>query len=395
MRLIAVFFMTLLCAPVWATQTISPRAYEALTRIQTLMAENKLNQAATELNELRKDVSSSPLALALTLQTSAQLEMQRNNLSDAQAYLQRALGIEGLENTLVNQLRTFSAQLYFAADNYAAVINGLLPWLNPRPQDAPAPAFALLAAAYYADGHFSEGLPFIEEALQRSAEIKEPWLLMAFAGHYQLQRWERAAFYAGQLISYFPQKKDYWLQKSGVLQLQGKLNEAAAVRYAASLQGIEFTEQEVLSFARLLAARGVPYKTAQVLNALDEKSPLEEKSRRLLLQAWLQAREREKARRVLEDLFEDFAQVDDGILLMQLQLDAQSWASVLPLAARLLDKKLSDKQHGLILMYQGIALFRSGKTAQGIESMLAATRFEEVKSQASAWQLYMQQVSVK
>lgn len=376
----------------WAAQTLSPRTYETLSQIQELMAADKLPEAANELTELLTDVQNSPLALALTLQTFAQLEVRRDNLSAAQQHLQRALQIEGLDDGSLSQLRIFSAQVYFASAEYKTCINLLLPWLKPAPQDAPAAAFALLAAAYYSQGNIKQGLPYIEEAITRNKEPKEAWLQMAFAGHYQLQQLDNALLYSDALLNNFPDKKDYWLQKSGILQMQNKINEAAAVRYAASLKGFDFSQAEVVAYAQLLGARGVPYKTALILSEADKQESLNEKDRRLLLQAWLQARETQKAKQVLHTLFEQYAQTDDGILLLQLYVDAEEWDKVLPLAGSLFDKKLTPKQHGLILIYQGIALFRTGRVDPAIESMTAAMAFEPVKSQAKSWQQYMLQI---
>jgi predicted Zn-dependent protease len=373
-------------------QTLSPRTYESLSQIQQLMSEDKLTEAASELTELLGDVQNSPLALALTLQTFAQLEVRRDKVPAAQQHLQRALQIEGLDNSTYHQLRIFSAQLYFAAGNYNAAINLLLPWLKPRPQDAPAAAFALLAATYYANAEIASGLPYIEEAIKRNKDPKEAWLQMAFAGHYQLQQLDQALLYSDALLNNFPDKKDYWLQKSGILQMQNKINESTATRYAASLLGFEFSETEVVAYAQLLGARGIPYKTALILSQADAQHTLNEKDRRLLLQAWLQARETDKAKQVLRDLFAQYAQTDDGILLLQLYVESEEWQQVLPLAAGLFDKKLDAKQHGLILIYQGIALFRSGRVEQGIESMNAAMAFEPVKSQAKSWRQYMLQL---
>ncbi|MCP5325670.1 MAG: hypothetical protein H7A09_04975 [Oceanospirillaceae bacterium] len=375
-----------------AGQGISPYTYEKLTRIQALLGEGKLPQAAGDLDDLLKDVANAPLAMALTLQTYAQLEMQRNQLPAAQQRLQQALKIDNLDEATRNQLRVQSAQIYFSQGDYAALIQSLQPWLQTLPTDAPATAFALLGAGFYAQEKFAPGLPFIEEAIKRSGEIKEPWLLLAFAGCFQTRQYDRALYYSDILLSHFPDKKDYWLQKSGMLQLQNKLSEAAAVRYAASNQGFAFSDAEVVSYAQLLGVSGAPLKTGQVLNQLGQQKTLDEKERRLLLQAWLQAREREKARAVLQSLFDDFARIEDGVWLLQMQVDAELWSAVLPLAGQLLDKKLDNKQHGLILIYQGIALYRLNKTDAALESMQAASRYNEVKSQADAWRQYMLQM---
>lgn len=375
-----------------ASQGISPYTYEKLTRIQALLSENKLPQAARDLDDLLEDVSNAPLAMALTLQTYAQLEVQRDQLNAAQQRLQQALKIENLDETIRIQLRVQAAQIYFSQGDYAALIKNLQPWLQTSPADAPATAFALLGAGFYAQEKFAPGLPYIEEAIKRSGEIKEPWLLLAFAGCFQTRQYDRALYYSDLLLSHFSDKKEYWLQKSGMLQLQNKLSEAAAVRYAASKQGFAFSDAEVVSYAQLLGASGVPHKTAQVLSQLGQQKTLDEKERRLLLQAWLQARERAKARAVLQSLFDDFARIDDGVWLLQMQIDAERWSDALPLAGQLLDKKLDNKQHGLILIYQGIALYRLNKTDAALESMQAASRYNEVKSQADAWRQYMLQM---
>ncbi len=394
---------------VFAAPSLSPRTYNKLTELQeSIQALDEVKtsdqadyakqvQSLNEtLVEMADDLAGSPLGLALTLQTHAQLKLKQDQTKPAIVLLQRAVTIKEVDEATQNQLRMFLAQLLFSDEQYQASVDVLLPWLSDKSDKKPAAAYAMLAAGYYSLSDLAKGLPFIEVAVKLSATPKEPWLQMAFSGNYQQKEYERALEYLNLLVFNFPNKKDYWHQKAGVLQMLERYEEAAAVKELAFKRGFIKTEAEYINLGQLLASQGAAYKVAGILAEAMQSKQVEpsEKLLRLTQQAWMQAKAMDEAKQTLAMLFELVGEVDDALRLVQLHIDAEEWAASLNVIKQLETRELNDKQLAQTYLYKGIALYRSSSS---LESALAAfaqaAKQKETAQQARAWMNYIKMVS--
>lgn len=404
LRLIFILFIAFYGISVSAAPGLSPRTYNKLTSIQENIDEVELEaegalEALTEIDEtlaeMTEDLAGSPLGLALTLQTRAQLNVRLEKTTEAIAYLKRAVAIKEIEESTKNQLTMFLAQLLFTTEQYRDVVTILEPWLKDKSKEKPAGAYAMLAATYYTLNELKKGLPYIELANEVSAKPKEPWLQMAFSGNYQQADYSKALKYLDLLVFNFPDKKDYWHQKAGVLQMQERYEEAAVVKELAYKRGFIETESEFLNLGQLLASQGAAYKTAVIIeDALNsQKIEATEKLVSLLQQAWLQAKEMDKAREALTELFSITKKPDDGIRLLQFQVDGEQWESAIATGHGLLKLELTDKEQASTRLYQGMAMYRSGSVDQAISTLAKATSQKHTVQAAKAWIAYIKNLT--
>lgn len=401
-------FILILCvfftALTQAAPGLSPRTYNQLTEIQEGIDEvkdgeegaaEKLLDIDEELNEMVEDLVGSPLGLALALQTQAQLKVRMEKTIEAIALLKRATAITDIEDNTRNQLKMFLAQLLFTTEQYRDVLAVLEPWLQDKDKSKPAGAYAMLAATYYTLENLSAGLPYIELAVELSKTPKEPWIQMAFSGNYQIKNFPKALSYLDQLVYSFPDKKDYWNQKAGVLQMLERYEEAAAVKELAYKRGFIESEAEFVNLGQLLASQGAAFKVAGILESalVDKVIAPSDKVLNLAYQAWLQAKEIEKATRVLAELYRFGGQADDGIRLVQFHVDAENWQLAHDVTGQLLNQELDSQQLAGVNLYKGISLYRLGKTEEAIAALKKSTAEKKTAQQAKAWINYIKTLS--
>ncbi len=396
MRFVVIFSLML---SVFAhSASISPRIYNALNDIQEKINEEPnadttkaLNE---ELNELLEDLSGNNLGLALTYQTLFQLKVYEEKEKEGRSYLNKALALKDLNKDTINQIRSMLAYSHFNAGEYIPAINELKTIIKESEKVSPN-IYALLAAAYYSIEDFKTGLPYIEKACELTDTPKEAWLQMAFSGNYQLKDMNRALLYVNQLVYNYPDKKDYWQQKSALHQILEDYTKASVTKELAYKKGFMEKEGDFISLGQLLASQGEAYKVALALEEALNKQLIEksEKILNLYFQAWLQAKEIEKARTSLAELFNLFQDKDDGYQLLQYYIDGELWSNADLLATKLLSMDLEDKQKGKVYLYHGMVKYNLGDIREALKLLGKSTAFENSSSQAKSWMNYIKQMS--
>jgi len=377
---------------------LSPRTYNKLNDIQQSINEQPNLEArleiAANLLELAEDLEGNSLGLALTWQTHAQLHLLDERYREANEYLARAIKLKGLDSATLFQLKSFYAQTLFIEEKYAQVINVLESVVAAEDFKESAAVYSLLAAAYYSIDNFNDGLPHIVKACDLASKPKEAWLQMAFSGYYQQKNYSQALVYTNQLVLNFPDKKDYWQQKAGMHQLVEDYASAASSKELSYKKGFIVKASDYLNLGQLLASQGNPYKVAAALEKALAQGKLEstEKTLRLMQQAWMQAKEMDKARAALHRLFIAFKQQKDGIRLMHFLVDAQYWQQAIAIGKELYPLKLTQKQKGSVLLLDGICQYRLGNTRFALNALSKAMAIKTSSSQAKGWMSYIKQL---
>lgn len=383
-----------------ATANISPRIYNALNELQQKISgqpdASAIEDITSDLNELKENLKGNSLGLVLTLQTLSQLSDYQGDYKQSQVYLLQAINIDGLKLDTRQQLRASLGFSYFREEEYKKAITIMHAYIDASVKNASAGVYALLAASYYGLEEFNLGLPFIEKACLLSKKPKEHWLQMAFTGHYQNKAYEKSLSYVNQLVFYYPDKKDYWNQKSGLHQLLEDYPKAAISRGLMYAQNLLNKDSEFINFGQLMASQGNPYAVGHALKEAVSNKTIEssEKVLRLEYQAWLQAKEMESALTALKGIYLQFDDPKDGITLMHFYLDKENWKGVYKLSESLLDSKIKESDRGRILLMSGISLHKLNNNRKALLQLSQAISIEETSSQAKGWMNYIKQKSL-
>ena len=404
-----------------ANQSLSPRTYEKLNEIQTLLSEGKHVEVKTELLELEADLSPG-FGLALTYQIHAQLHLSQENTVQAIVYFNKALELEALKAVQAVSIATNVSQLYLSDGNTEAAIKVLKPRIEAaeaeKEKSTISMAYITLGSAYQVKGDFNGSIPWLKEGIARSTKPRENWLQMLMAAHYQLKQYPEAVNLLNQLIVINESKEEYWLQQASLYQLQGKPKKALEVLEIAYVRGWLKKEDGLILLVQLLVTQGIPERGGRFLYEMLQQNLVElsESNWSLLASAWIQGRERKSAILALENAALLSEQLesdrskrdsfkDEGLenknkaaglyyRAAQLQFDEGDFSGSIKNYQKSLGLGLSGKKVGTAILMQGNSYFELANYKMAKVYFSKALSEPGSSNSARAWLNYMQQLEL-
>lgn len=400
-----------------ANQSLSPKTYQALNDIQTLLSESKYAEVEEELLELEENLSPG-FGLALSYQIHAQLYLAQENTAQAINYFNKALKLEAMKATQAVSLATNVSQLYLADSNTAAAINVLLPRISAAEKEKQgstiAMAYITLGSAYQVKGDFASSVSWLKEGIARAKKPRENWLQMLMAAHYQLKQYPQAIALLDQLLVINETKEEYWLQQASLYQMQQKPKEALEVLELAYIRGRLEKKDGLILLVQLLVTQGAPERGGRLLHEMlqQDKVEITEANWSLLASAWIQGRERISAIMALENAAL-LSEKEAGNAVnkkgavasksraaklyyraAQLQFDEDQFAASIANYQKSLKLGLSGKKVGTALLMQGNSYFELADYSDAKLYFSKALAEASSSNSARAWLDYMQQLEL-
>jgi tetratricopeptide (TPR) repeat protein len=186
-------------------------------------------------------------------------------------------------------------------------------------------------------------------------------------------------------VSRFP-KKSYWIQLAAVYSELGRDLDSLAAQQLAHAQGLLTTDRELTRLAQLYLFNDLPFAAARVIQQGLDDGLVEDKSSnwRLHGDAWLAAREYEKA---LAPLHKAAELSDDGDLYLrlgQVYVQREEWSKAVETLGQALGKgSLKDIGNAHLLI--GIANYNQKKIGAARSSFAKARDSEKTKESANRW----------
>jgi tetratricopeptide (TPR) repeat protein len=368
-----------------AIETIRPWAATRLERARAALAKGDSAACHAALAELEHDAGRlTDYERALTWQLAGSAQASEEHYADAATSFERSLASGGLPEAVQNDVRYDLAQVYVLLERYADAAETLRVWFAAVEKPPPA-AHYLLAMTYMQMDDHARALPHARAAVQQTDAPQESWLQLLLALLVDDGRYHEALPVAERLVERFP-KKSVWLQLSAVHARLDQRREALGALEAAYDQGMLTQSDEIVRLVQLYLYAGVPYRGAAVLEKALRAGAVAPSATtwELLANAWLQARERERA---LVPLANAARLADTGevyVRLAQLQLDRQQWNDArASLAAAIRKGGLGDPGRTQLLL--GIANASEGRWDAARAAFTAAQGYPATKSAATEW----------
>mgnify|MGYP000588964319 FL=1 len=400
-----------------ANQSLSPKTYQALNDIQTLLTEEKFSEVEEGLNDLEENLNPG-FGLALTYQIHAQLFLSQEDNNNALIYFNKALDLEAMKAVQAVSLATNVAQLYLSDSKIAEAISVLKVRIEAaekeKPNSTSAMAFITLGSAYQLKQNFEKAIVWLQQGISRAKEPRENWLQMLMAAHFQLKEYKEAIQVLDQLIVINEQKEEYWLQQASLNQMLNKPVDALKVLQLAYVRNVLVKEDGLIILVQLLITEGAPERAGRILLQLIEQDKIElnDESWKLLASAWLQSRERKKA----VDAFLKAAEysyqqakasaVESEInknkvaaaklyyRSAQLQFDESDFSGAISSFNKARELGLTSKKVGLSLLMQGNAYYELEDYVNAKVYFSRALKEASSTNSARAWLDYMQQLEL-
>lgn len=388
-----------------ANQSLSPKTYQALNDIQTLLIEEKYSEVEEGLKELEENLTPG-FGLALTYQIHAQLFLAQEDSAQALVFFNKALELEAMKAVQAVSLATNVAQLYLASSNVAGAIKVLQPRIEAAEEEKPgstnAMAFITLGSAFQVKQDFINAIIWLKQGIARAKSPRENWLQMLMAAHYQLKQYPQAISVLDQLIAINESKEEYWLQQASLNQLLNSPKEALKVLQLAHVRNILEKEDGLITLVQLLITQGVPERAGRTLHDLLKQGKIEltEDNWKLLASAWLQSRERKQA----IVAFIKAAQISLAsdkksaaklyYRAAQLQFDESDFVGAITSYSESRKLGINGKKAGMTLLMQGNAYFELEDYVNAKLYFSKALKEPNTTNSARAWLDYMEQLEL-
>lgn len=374
------------------TQTMRPMVFRMLEKAQEAIDAKNYSEGKAELDKLSK-MNRNSYEQAMTHNIYAYYHFSQDDYKSAISSYNKILELKVPDSTKQNTLYSL-AKLHMALEQYPKAIESLSKWMQLT-KTPNSEAHIMLAQSYLQLNDEQMALIEIKKGIQIARDegrmIKENWYLLARAIYYQQNDYQGLEKTLKELVAFYP-KTEYWLQLSAVYDELNQVGRSLAVLETAYDKGYFKKESELMSFANLLLQVEIPYKAARVIDQGIKDKIIESNSKHLsiLADAWMLAKEYDKAIEVLEASVEIAETGEQAYKLAQVYMEKNEWEKSGILISKAIQQgKLKDEGNAWLI--QGLAHFNQKQLDSAVTAFNKARKFEKQSKTAEQWLDYVQQ----
>jgi len=370
---------------------ISKRVSRYLAASLKLMQSGQLAEAQALLDKIAGSRRLNPAERAKIQQFLGNVAVYKSDLPGAAKHLSQALSFGGLDPASDQQVTFQLASLYAQLADFPKAIEVLERWFQAA--QAPTPeAFYLKAVILIQMQRLEEAVTAAEQAVALTPEPREGWLSLLAHACYLVKDFAKMASTLETLVARVPTKKSYWILLSAAYFELDRDEEARSTVQLAYRQGLLDQDREIRALTRLLLANGLPYQAAGVLEKgmADAVVPSQEDSYELLTNAFLQAREGERA---VEPLTKGAELSEDAqlyMLLGKVYLQRDRFEEAVAVLKQGLAKAKPD-QRGRVYLLIGVAQLGANRFDDAEVAFRSARSDEQVQKEADSYLKFVTQ----
>jgi predicted Zn-dependent protease len=374
---------------------VSEGTAKRINQLLELVTNEQYDEAIAGFKALQPKVAGNAYEEALVLQNMGYVHLSKGGDSDfklAITAFEKALALKALpiptENSMVYNL----AQLNMQIENYPKAITLLESWFKAT-VNPPAAANILMANALGLTNRWREALPYVQKAIASTDKPQESWYKLLLAAQYELKDFKGCSETLEILTSLYPDNKKYWEQLSGMYMELNEDSKALATMGLAYRKGFVSDEKQLLNLARMYILNDAPFEAGKLLDqAIAAKQvAATDKNYALMAEAWIQAREWNKATDVLGKGCDIAADGEMCVRKAQIHVDQLEYNAAVKSVDRAFQKG-TLKRPGYAYMIQGRAAAETRNFKAAEEAFKKARGFEETKNSASTWLDYLQEL---
>ncbi|MCY4046088.1 MAG: tetratricopeptide repeat protein [Cellvibrionales bacterium] len=268
------------------TKALRAPVYEALMEAQELQQAGKNKDAIKILDKLKKRSGKRALQAHEWVQLYnfyAYVYLGMENYDQAIKYFEKVLKEKELTLGLARQTKYTLAQLYISQGNPKKGVEVLEDWFDITDKFTPD-AYVLLAQAYLQNKQMDNALAPLKKAFALAKEQgkpeKENWYSLLQYIYAEKKDYKKQRDALEVLVNRWP-KKNYWLALVGVYSELEQEKEQLFAMKSAYIQGMLDREPYIVTLAQMLAAEGIPYEAAKVMEKGFKDKLVEESEKNL------------------------------------------------------------------------------------------------------------------
>lgn len=373
------------CAnPRQAAGTMGEATYDAVRRASDLLVQKKPDEAIEKLTGFV--TRGEPFDKAMVYYNLGVAYSEKENYSEAAKAFSQALSYNVLPQNQTEQLQFNLGQLFVAANQYDEGIAALQAYIANACAAVAPEAHMFLASAMTERKRYADALPQVDLALSKAKAPKESWIQFKLGVQYEMKEYRAAAETLLTLIAMSPNKPDYWKQLSGVLLEMDDKAQSLAVMALAERQGFVEKPSDIQNLFNIYMMLELPLKAGLLMeDALAQnKVPADEKSLESVANAWINAREADKAEAALKKVASVADRGEYYFRLGGMYGDQERWAESKEMLQLALQKG-SLKRPGDVHFRMAVANYRMGDVKSAITALEKAQGYDETRQQAGEW----------
>lgn len=367
---------------------VSKPVFNQLKRADSLIAKKSYAQAEKILRQ-RLKLRNSGYERAVLLRSLSSVYGSQKNYPEAIKQLKKSLATKALPYGATQKAQLTLGQYYLANKQQDEAWAILEPWAkrnsNPHPKTA-----MMLADIFSQHKKYDQALALVRQAVAATPNPPKEWMDMQLALGYKTKNYAAAIAALKEKLNKEPDNKAHWQQLATAYHNTKNYEKAASIQHLAYQRGFLQTETELLDLAKLFLYAKTPYKAAQFLSLQFEKKSLPETAANLELlgDAWLQAKEQEKAQKVLEaaSKLAETASIQEK--LAKIYARQKKWQQALDAFNKTL-KLGGFKLQGDSKLLLGITYYHLQDMEQAESAFEAALLHSEQKDIAQQWLAYL------
>ncbi|NVJ59467.1 MAG: hypothetical protein HWE27_03705 [Gammaproteobacteria bacterium] len=370
------------------------RVFAQLETAQKLADEGKVKEGLTFLKDMERRVdqlNSYEAAMVYNFMAFIHYGADETNLT-IRAF-QKVLEQDPIPETLEQSTLYSLAQLNMQIEKYDEAINYINRWSKVSGDSGNSKSEGLLANAYYAKKDYPRALKHLDKsiALEKAdgGVPAENVLILKRAVHYELNQPKLVTAVSEDLVRYYSKPK-YWIELGNMYGEVGEEAKQMAVMEAAHQQGYVTKGTDLKNLAQLYYMNGAPFKAAKLMDEAFESDKLEKSLKNLEFQsqAWMVAKEFDKAIPVLEEVASQSDSGDAYGQLAEVYVNQEEWIKVIEYGEKALDKgQLKDSETVHIAM--GMAYFNLKQYDRSTDQFTQAKSNEKFGKMAEQWIAYV------
>lgn len=365
-------------------QELSESVYGTVKDATELLSKQKTGEAIDKLAKIAD--SGSAYEKALVNYNLGIAYSSRNDYPNAVKAFAKAIDAKALPRGQTEQLTYNLGQLYIVTGQFDEGIRTLQTYISTACGAVGPEPHIFLANALTEKKRYQEALPQIDLAISKAKEVKEVWLQMKLAISYELKDYKACAEALVQMIARSPDKAEYWRQLSSVLYELKDDTQSVAVLALAEKQGMLQKPVEIKNLYSVYMMIEAPYKAGALLEDAMAKNriPADETNLGALSDAWINAREADKAEATLKKLAAMSEKGDYYYKLGAMYGDNEKWKDSQAMLQKALEKG-GLKKAGEVYMRLAVAYYGQKNNPAAVQALQKAQSYDETRKQAGEW----------
>ena len=374
------------------TQTMRPVIFKKLDAVRALADEKKYAEALDDLASVEK-IRRNSYEQAMTQNMYAYVYFNQEDYAGAIKAYEEVVSIDNIPESLEQTTLYSLAKLHLIQENYQQALAALNKWFAVVDKPG-AEAYILRAQMQFQLDQYQQALPDVKKAIaltkEQGNQPKENWLLLERAVYYQNKDFKSLARNLQDLSTLYP-KAQYWVQLAAVYsELNKPLKELSTLETAYD-QGLLNKESQLMSLAYAQMGQEIPYKAALVIEKGMKDDVIKRSARNLstLGDAWMLAKEYDKAIVAMTEAAKESQKGDDYFKLAQIHTERQEWK----LALQNVDKAIKSgdlKAPSSAYILKGNILFNLDDLPYARDSFVAAEKYPQAEKTAKQWLSYIE-----